>query len=140
MPPASPLANLAGWFVPLQSVLFYVAPVLVVGWLLVRRREWTGAQLLRTMLVVTAIYLLLAAFGWYVDRDYADSPLPAVYSAGVILVPALIGIGWTWRVAQHRAWNPVLKACLSILAGYVVGAVMLVPAMVGFVMLGGDTL
>jgi hypothetical protein len=140
MPPASPLASLAGWFVPLQAVLLYGAPVLVVAWLFVRRRDWTDGQLLRTMLAITAIYLLLAAFGWYVDRDYAASPLAAVYSTGVIVVPTLIAIGWVWRLAQRRAWNPVAKVGLPILAGYVVGIVSYLPALIAFIMLGGEQL
>lgn len=140
MPPVSPLGSLAGWFVPLQEALLYGAPVFVVAWLFLRRREWTDAQLFRTMLTVTAFYLLLATFGWYVDRDYASSAIPAVYSTGVILVPALIAIGWVWRIAQRRAWRPVAKVCLPILVGYVVAMIFFFPALFGFIMLGGDTL
>lgn len=138
MQPVSPPASLAGWFLPLQHVLLYGAPILVVGWLLARRRAWTDNQLLWTMLGVTAIYLLLATFGWYVDRDDADTPIAAVFFIGCIIVPTLIAIGWVWRVAQRRAWSPAMKAGLSIVGGYVVGTIAYVPAVFSFLLLGGE--
>lgn len=140
MPPASPLANLADWFVPLQTVLLYGAPVLFVGWLFVRHRDWSDAQLVRAILAATALYLLLAAVGWYVDRDFARNPLPVVASTTVVILPTLAVIGWVWREGQRRGWNPLLKVCLPIVAGYAVGVALAIPSMIVFVMLGGDTL
>lgn len=141
MPPPPPFPALAAWFGPLLTALTFGAPLLLVVWLAVRRRAWMPARAWMCAGVGLLALLLLAAAGWYVEPDFAGSPRAAVASTLVATGPALAITTGSWLLAQSRAWPMAARVTLSLVAGYLVLAACLLPALVIFVDFGGgDTL
>jgi hypothetical protein len=140
MPPPSPYPALEPWFDTLLSIVDFGAPLLLVGWLAVRRRSWTAAQAVAGVVVGIAVLLLLTTAGWYVSPDYAGSPRAAVASTFLLTGPALAVTAACWLLVQERSWSVLGRMAVPLLAGYVVMALCIVPALITFVQLGGDTL
>jgi hypothetical protein len=140
MPPPSSYPALEPWFDTLVLLVTLAAPLLLAGWLAVRRRSWTAAQLAAGVIVGTATLLLLATAGWYVSPDYAGSPRAAVVSTVVLAAPALAVTAAAWLLAQRRTWPALARAAVPLVAGYGMMALCVVPALITFVQLGGDTL
>lgn len=140
MPPPSPYPALEPWFDALLPIVGFGAPLLLVGWLAMRRRSCTGAQAVAGVIVGIASLLLLTTAGWYVSPDYADSPRAAVAFTFLLTGPALVVTAAYWLLTQEHTWPAVARVGVPLLAGYVVMALCVIPALITFVELGGDTL
>ena len=117
----------------------FVVPALLLVWFESLPPATTRHAFIRTM-DLAGISLAITTRGWYAAPDYAGSPVAALSTAALEIVPALLALAIVHRAASEEGRNRRDRIFYSLGVSYGVVVCMLVPAMLLFVRLGGDTL
>jgi hypothetical protein len=141
MPPAHP--ELAGIFRSFADLLLHGAPALFLASILpfpsVRRGEprrvWAAAA-------AGSVFIAAVAAAYrYVEPDYAKDPRAAVAAMLVLAAVPVLATAAVFSLARSRwGWAWPWAALVALAVGFGVRALCIVPALIVFVELGGDTL
>lgn len=131
-------ASLDSLAVPLYYVITFGSPFALLWWGYRRRKTGASGLFVALVSLILALTLAVAIWGWYVKPDYAGSPMAMIGSTAVLQLPALIAM--TLFVRATDDWPLVSRFLASLGIMAVLFAALRIPAMVVFVMLGGDTL
>jgi len=120
-------------------LLTFAAPILatLLADVLLRRSPllmWVGCVGMLLLVVVLNI------LGWHISPDYSGSPKAAVVSGLVMFGPPIIACCAFLDFARKIQWRRGARLGLTMVIGEVLVLLCMMPAMLVFVALGGDTL
>ena len=133
MPIVDALCAAIGTWVP------FVVPALLLLWFESSPPTTTRHTFIRAV-DLGGISLAITTRGWYAAPDYAGSPVAAFSAAALLIVPALLALAAVHRVFGKERRNRRDRIMTSLGVSYMVLLGLLIPAMLLFVSLGGDTL
>jgi hypothetical protein len=139
MPPVTLHPGLT-WLSGYVTPLIYGSPILVLLALLTVGRNSTAGRLLAGVVMVVVPLLVVTWLAWYGAPDYAASPIAALTSNAILVVPATVGAAGAYAAGGRRGWRIATRSAATLAAAYLVMAACLVPALIAFVSFGGDTL
>ena len=117
----------------------FVVPALLLLWFESLPPATTRHAFTRAM-DLAGISLAITTRGWYAAPDNAGSPVAALGTAALLIVPALLALAAVHRLFSGEGLNRRDRIMTSLGVSYMVLLGLLVPAMLLFVRLGGDTL
>ena len=140
MPPTSPYPNIAAWLDPVLLIATWGAPVLLVAVLNLSQRPLAWRRIAGVVIGMLLVLTALTALDWYISPDNARSPLASILSVLVLLGPSFVACAAAFRAGVERRWSRAMRGLAALGSAYAVMLLCVLPALVVFVSLGGDTL
>ena len=126
-------AAIQGWW-------FVATPALCLGYLTINNRNLSATRIWRLVVDASAITLVVTDVGWYAGRHIAATPIPALWSAAIDIVPTLVVFGSVFLITTRQGLRGWRRGAFSLGASYVAMFLCAFPAVLVFVQLGGDYL
>jgi hypothetical protein len=140
MPPASPYPNIAAWLDPVLLVATWGAPVLLVAVLSLSQRPLAWPRIAGVVIGILLVLVALTTLGWCISPYYARSPVASILSVLVLIGPSFVACAAAFRAGVERRWSRAIRGLAALGSAYAVMLLCVIPALVVFVSLGGDTL